>query len=113
MPHLTDDQLTELRAELERQLGKLEKSMKVTDQASGIVELDQAAVGRLSRMDSLQSQSMAKNLAERERAKLALILQALARLENGSYGTCVECGGPVAHGRLLIFPETPSCTACG
>lgn len=113
MAHLTDDQLRELRAELERQLAKLERSMKMSEAASDVVELDQTAVGRLSRMDSLQSQSMARSLAERERAKLSLILQALKRMDDGSYGACTTCGEPVAYGRLLIFPETPSCGACG
>jgi hypothetical protein len=68
MNPLTDVQRTELRQELERQLGKLEKSMTVTDEALKPVELDQAAVGRLSRMDSLQNQSMAKGLRETRNA---------------------------------------------
>ena len=113
MDHLDPDQQAELRDELERQLRRLEKSMKVSDEATEIVELDQTAVGRLSRMDSLQSQSMAKNLAERERTKLALILEALKRMEKGTYGICTECRAEIAYGRLAIFPETPTCTACG
>jgi DnaK suppressor protein len=71
-PHLSSQEVDVLRAELEAALSKLEKSMRVSDEAVKPVELDQTAVGRLSRMDSLQSQSMAKNLQERERSKLAL-----------------------------------------
>jgi len=110
---LTPDQQAELRAELERQLARLEKSMKVSDEASEVVELDQTAVGRLSRMDSLQSQSMAKSLAERERAKLSLLLEAVKRLEEGTYGVCRGCGEGIPFGRLLVVPETPTCSACG
>lgn len=113
MDHLTPEQQEELRRELERQLVRLERSMKLSDEASGVVELDQTAVGRLSRMDSLQSQSMAKSLAERERAKLALILKALERLDEGSYGLCGECGSGIEYGRLLIMPEAPTCAGCG
>ena len=47
--HLSEDQVADLRHELERQLARLEKSMKVTDEALRTVELDQTAVGRLSR----------------------------------------------------------------
>lgn len=112
MSHLTEAQILELRIELERQLSKLQKSMMVTDEALKPVELDQAAVGRLSRMDSLQSQGMAKGLRERELVKLALIQEALKRLEDGTYGTCVACGGEVAFQRLLVFPESSTCAAC-
>ncbi len=113
MSHLTEAQIAEFREELERQLSKLEKSMTITDEALKTVELDQGAVGRLSRMDSLQNQSLAKGLRERESVKLALIQEALRRLEAGTYGVCTVCGGHVATGRLFVFPESGTCGPCG
>ena len=112
MNHLTTDQLAELKAELERQLARLERSMKVTDEAIRPVELDQTAVGRLSRMDSLQNQAMTKNLRERETLKLVQLRGALARLENGDYGRCETCGSEIPIERLFVFPEAPVCGAC-
>ena len=93
-------------------LGRLERSMKLTDEAASPVELDQQAVGRLSRMDSLLSQGMARNLQERERARLAALVGALRRLEEGSYGVCTGCDDPIPFERLLVMPETSSCSAC-
>jgi len=87
--------------------------MIVTDEALKIVDLDQAAVGRLSRMDSLQNQSMAKGLRERETIKLSLIQEAIRRLDQGSYGLCIACGSEVAFERLLVFPESATCASCG
>lgn len=113
MNHLSKDQLTELRAELERQLGRLKRSMRISDEALRPVELDQTAVGRLSRIDSLQNQGMTRNLHQREQVKLAHIQQALERLDGGSYGLCVECGAEVPFERLFVFPEAPTCQACG
>lgn len=112
MKHLTDDQVTELHQELTRQLRRLERSMKLTDEAARPVELDQTAVGRLSRMDSLQNQGLTKSLQERERIKLARLKEALARVEAGTYGVCPECGADIPFGRLSVFPEAPSCAAC-
>ena len=112
MSHLTDAQRTELRSELEHQLSKLRKSMAVTEEALRTVELDQTSVGRLSRMDSLQSQEMAKGLRERETLRLALIREALERLEAGTYGTCTACGEAVAFERLMVFPESGTCGSC-
>jgi len=113
MSHLTEAQLADYRAQLERQLTKLEASMIVTDEAMKPVELDQTAVGRLSRMDSLQSQSMAKGLRERESARLALIQEALRRLDAGSYGVCMACGAAIVAERLSVFPESRTCAPCG
>jgi DnaK suppressor protein len=113
MSHLSPDQIVDFRAEIERQIVRLEKSMAVSDEATATVELDQAAVGRLSRMDSLQNQSMATNLAERERARHAQLRAALERIDAGTYGVCDDCGGPIAPGRLFVFPETITCGGCG
>lgn len=113
MSHLSPDQLADFRAEIERQLAKLEKSMAVSDEATATVELDQAAVGRLSRMDSLQNQSMAENLAERERARHARLRGALERIDAGTYGICEGCDGPIAPGRLFVVPEALTCGRCG
>jgi len=113
MSHLTEAQIADFRDELERQLAKLEKSMTVTDEALKTVELDQGAVGRLSRMDSLQNQSFAKGLRERESVRLAQIQEALRRLDAGTYGVCIVCGGAVAAGRLFVSPESGTCVRCG
>ncbi len=111
-PPLTADQISELRSELERRLKKLQKSMKVTDEALKTVELDQTAVGRLSRIDSLQNQSMSKGLREREIVQLSQIREALERMDRGAFGKCEECGDGIPFERLFIFPEAPACAAC-
>ena len=84
----------------------------MTDEALKTVELDQTAVGRLSRMDSLQNQSLSKGLREREIVQLSQIREALARLDAGSYGVCTVCSGVVPFERLFVFPEAPECAAC-
>lgn len=109
---LTIEQESELRAELERQLARLEKSMKITDEALETVELDQTAVGRLSRMDSLQNQSLSKGLRDREVVRHSQIREALQRLDGGTYGVCTVCGGQIPFERLFVFPEAPECADC-
>ena len=109
---LTDAQVEELRDVLVKALRKLRRSMELTDEAAKPVELDQMSVGRLSRMDSLQNQALSSNLQDRERARLAGILSALERIEEGSYGLCEECGDAIPYGRLLVFPEAVTCTGC-
>ena len=113
MTALTPDQLAELKQELERELARLHRSMATTQNATGPVELDQSSIGRLSRVEALQSQQLTKGLHEREQQREALILEALQRIEEGTYGTCVGCGAAIPYGRLLVMPEARSCTNCG
>lgn len=110
--HLSDAQVAELSDELNRQLERLKKSMKITDEALRTVELDQTAVGRLSRMDSLQNQALSAGLREREAARLGQIITALQRVSAGEYGTCTSCGADIPFERLFVFPETPECASC-
>ena len=112
MSGLSSEQTAELRRVLERELASLQRSMAISSEALKPVELDQTAVGRLSRMDSLQNQGMTRNLHEREQAKLAKVQAALARIEGGTFGTCIVCESPLPYGRLLVFPEAESCARC-
>jgi DnaK suppressor protein len=42
----------------------------------------------------------------------ARALRALAKLEEGTYGVCDRCGGPIAPARLKAAPESVSCIDC-
>lgn len=109
---LSPAQLAQIRDELHRALDRLERSMKTTDEAMRPVALDQSAVGRLSRIDSLQNQGLTRNLQERERAKLGQLLEALRKIEEGRFGLCQSCGAPIGFERLLVFPEAVACAGC-
>ena len=51
-------------------------------------------------------------LGDRERERLASIQDALARLEDATYGMCEECGEPIGEERLKILPFTKVCVEC-
>jgi len=76
------------------------------------VELDQARVGRLSRMDALQGQQMAQEAARRRRLQLVRIAGALRRMESGEYGYCAVCGEAIDLRRLAFDPTITRCVAC-
>ncbi len=61
------------------------------------------------------------NLAESDRAEAilaaakarrVLVTEALRRLDEGSYGLCVDCGKDVPGGRLEAKPEAARCVTC-
>ena len=80
--------------------------------AAGTVKLDQTSVGRLSRMDALQSQAMLKEASRRREQSLLDISKALTRLDSGDYGFCEECGEEIAEKRLQINPTATYCIEC-
>lgn len=109
---LTPQQLEEIREELRRNLARLERSVK-TNGNGRAPDLDQSAVGRLSRIEALQNQGMTQTLKERERLQLEQVLKALERIDAGTFGFCSDCRGPIRFERLLVFPEALNCAACG
>lgn len=109
---LTPQQLDEIREELRRSLARLERSMK-TNGNGRAPDLDQSAVGRLSRIEALQNQGMTQNIQQRERLQLEQVLDALKRIEAGTFGYCTDCRAPIRFERLLVFPEALNCAACG
>lgn len=48
-------------------------------------------------------------LADNERDLLAAIDAALARIEQGTYGTCTNCGRPISEERLEALPWASLC----
>jgi RNA polymerase-binding transcription factor len=46
------------------------------------------------------------------KAHRAEVLAALARIDDGSYGKCVDCMGPVPEPRLEARPATARCVPC-
>ncbi|MEQ8332599.1 TraR/DksA family transcriptional regulator [Nisaea sp.] len=87
----------------------------VMDSASGAakpVELDQSRVGRLSRMDALQGQAMAKETERRRGMELQRIASALARIEDEDFGYCVSCGEEIPLKRLELDPAITTCITC-
>jgi DnaK suppressor protein len=76
------------------------------------VELDQQSVGRLSRLDSMQVQAMAKAADARRAMEIRRIDAAINRLEAGEYGWCAECGEAIAPKRLESDPAAPRCSTC-
>lgn len=55
-----------------------------------------------------QGQPDASSLEQVE-AELADVEQALRRLDEGSYGTCEVCGGPITDARLEAHPAARVC----
>jgi len=76
------------------------------------VELDQCRVGRLSRMDTMQSQAMAKHGAHLAEQEMQRIRAALTLMKSGDYGYCIRCDEEIAEARLKFDPSLMICVDC-
>ena len=52
------------------------------------------------------------SLNENERMRLQEVDEALDRIENGTYGICEECGGPISLKRLEVRSVAKYCVPC-
>ncbi|MFC3614953.1 TraR/DksA family transcriptional regulator [Lutimaribacter marinistellae] len=93
-------------------LRELEQSSEAGRDGQSVVTLDQQAVGRLSRMDALQNQAMAKAQQTRRDTETVRLLAALERIEEGDFGYCEDCGEEIAKGRLELDPAATRCVSC-
>ncbi|MEZ5542164.1 MAG: TraR/DksA family transcriptional regulator [Pseudomonadota bacterium] len=59
-----------------------------------------------------ENDSVLAALDDEARVQVGLIDAALARIEGGSYGSCVRCGEEIAAGRLEAVPYSTLCIAC-
>ncbi len=75
------------------------------------VELDQP-IGRLTRMDAIQQQQMARAARAALNVRRGQVLSALAAIDAGTYGECKHCEEPIAYPRLQARPESSLCIAC-
>lgn len=80
--------------------------------SSNTVELDQTRTGRLSRMDALQGQAMAKAGQARSEIELRRVNAALERLDSDDFGYCIDCDEEIALARLAANPTVTLCIKC-
>ena len=104
--------LTQFRERLQDDLGVLDAEDALGRAGQQVVTLDQQSVGRLSRMDALQGQAMARATQARRDQQRLKIAAALARMEEGEFGYCVECGEEIPRKRLDLDPTAAKCIGC-
>jgi RNA polymerase-binding transcription factor len=107
---LTTKQLRQIEQELLGERARLERSMEAQSSSDGAMA---AAGGFATRAPAIEEDGVALALATRIPARYAAIMDALTRLEAGTYGACVSCDTRIPFGRLLVMPEATRCVTCG
>jgi len=111
MESLTSEQCNELHQLLLALRAELERLLKSSEAGAKPVGLDQP-IGRLSRMDAMQQQSMVQANRRAAQQRLVHVTNAMRRLAADAYGLCTECDENIGFARLEARPETPLCINC-
>ncbi len=110
---LNENELGRLRRELEKRAEQLRVEMSD--------KLDQARenTGVIAEPGDAGDQSTAENMrdvglaeADRDRAEFVQVRAALARMDDGTYGTCTDCGQEIGDDRLRAQPLAVRCVIC-
>jgi DnaK suppressor protein len=114
-PHPTAEKenpvdLDALRADLEQVVRESEATIvalnaEETDEDGDIVEDEAAEAADFTENDREEA------MVDAAEARRTEALEALARMDAGSYGVCVECGTQIPEARLQFRPEAARCVA--
>jgi RNA polymerase-binding transcription factor DksA len=102
------ERLERERADLASTVERIKERLSVSQRESGgdVALADQHPADIASETEARELDLARQTMFE---ARVALIDEALRRLERGEYGKCVVCGRDIPEERLNLVPETPFC----
>lgn len=103
--------LQEARQSLEQMLRELDSSSSTLEgegagDSSELSHIDQHPGDTASELTDADTQNA---VLENHADQRTQVEAALARIEDGSYGTCIDCGRPIPDARLAVRPEAARC----
>lgn len=110
-PRMTLSDQQAFKSVLESLRSEIEMQLQGSSAADDSIRPDNA-IGRLTRMEAIQAQSISAAGKARLRKRLPQIERALKAIGEGTYGTCTSCGSDIQKGRLEFRPESRRCVAC-
>ena len=98
-----------LQAQRKLLLGEVRERIAASGEGLGF-----ANQSKITDDDAIADAAAAMDVAMviRESQELQNIEAALARIEDGSYGICVDCGDGIARARLKAYPMATRCMPC-
>ena len=110
-PKLTKKELERYRRLLEEKKNSLSADLAKTRDAEEETT-EEATQDIADKAVSSYTREFLYSLSDADRNTLLQIDQALTRIEEGTYGTCLNCGTAMAEKRLNAVPWTPYCIDC-
>lgn len=91
---------------------RVTRTLEGTRAAAAGLLLDQCRIDGGPPVRTRREQEALAAVGEREGERLARLVEALRRLDEGRYGTCALCDAPIEEERLALLPDTDRCAEC-
>jgi len=108
---MTEAEKATLIEDIARQIEEAEREIARLSEEVKPIPPDRA-IGRLTRMEAINSKSVAEANLRTARTRLARLQAALPRLEEEDYGFCRKCERPIPFKRLQLMPDSTCCVTC-
>ena len=111
----TKKELSAVRAELEKEARELRGEIDDAEEQTAALKRDAGSEGTGDEADAGSKtfeREHEMSIAANSRDLLLQVERALARLDEGTYGRCENCGNPIPKARLQAFPRATLCVSC-
>ena len=108
---MTPKQLIFLKKRIQEAVRELEKDIERLETSSQTVAPDNA-LGRLTRMETMQDQKLSEAALHRKQERLYQLLDALDAIDDPVFGHCEVCRQAIDFERLKAMPEARRCMRC-
>jgi len=100
-----------LKDHIKNKIERLKKDIKSYQTLTQPISPDDA-IGRLTRMDAINSKSINEAALNKAKQTLSKMEGALTMINDPDFGLCRECEDPIPFARLMIVPESNLCVQC-
>lgn len=100
-----------LIASIHQEIATLGKDIPALQELAKPVAPDNA-IGRLTRMEAINSKSINEANLASAKARLARLEHALKMSDDPDFGLCMQCGESIPFKRLMVLPDSGLCVSC-
>lgn len=108
---MNQDERTLLKRHLRDRIDAVNGDIVAFKASSAPVAPDNA-IGRLTRMEAINSKSINEAALRKARRTRTLLEKALRAIDSEDFGLCRDCEEPIAFARLMAMPEAALCVTC-
>lgn len=108
---LNETQQKTLGAKIKADIAQLGEDIAGLEKMTQPISPDNA-IGRLSRMDAINTRSANQTALHAARIRLAKLQRVLPCIGDEEFGECDECLAEIPFARLMLVPESEYCVSC-
>ena len=108
---MEEKEKSQLKDKIQEDILGCEKEIERLKEAAKPVAPDNS-IGRLTRMEAMQSQKMAVGNLTAAKNRLGRLKSAIERIDSEEFGICIVCGEEIPFKRVLAVPYAIKCVEC-